>query len=477
MSRRSQTPIEDRPQNGHPTLSPDRNAAVENTSRDRQDSPTTNPAGNPGTEAEPSESTEPAQEKRKFSPFSKLPKRRRRLVLAGLGLGAVVAGLGGLRWWQYTSAHQSTDDAYVASNVHPVSSRVNGTVAQVLVNDNQQVQAGQVLVKLDPRDYQNQVQQAQAALAAAKQQAETARTQIAFAAQNAQGTTTQAQGDISNAEAAIANAQAQVNEAQAGVPAAQAQVAQANANLQKAQADFTRFSTLYQQGAVSREQLDTARNAYQVAQAQQNAAQQQVNQAQAKLAQAQQQVAKAQAQLTTSQGGLQQAQATGVQTQVNRNKYQEALAAVTQAQAKLKDAQLQLSYTVISAPTAGVVGNKHAEVGQRVQPGTPLMAIVDNQNWVVANFKETQLGKMHPGQPVEIKLDAFPNHPFAGHVDSFSPASGAQFALLPPDNATGNFTKVVQRIPVKVVFEPQSIQGYESRITPGMSADVSVDVK
>ena len=234
---------------------------------------------------------------------------------------------------------------------------------------------------------------------------------------------------------------------------------------------------MYQQGAIARQQLDTARADYQVALAQRNAAQQGVAQAEAKLAQAREGVVRAQAQLAASQGGLQLAKAGGVQTEVNRSQYAAAQAQIAQAQANLKDAQLQLSYTNITAPNSGRVGRKTVEEGQRVQPGQPLMAIVDNQYWVVANFKETQLEKMQPGESVEVKLDAFPHHTFTGRVDSISPASGAQFALLPPDNATGNFTKIVQRVPVKIVLDSQSIKGYESRIVPGMSAEVSVEVK
>ena len=143
----------------------------------------------------------------------------------------------------------------------------------------------------------------------------------------------------------------------------------------------------------------------------------------------------------------------------------------------MKDAQLQLSYTNITSPSTGRVGRKTVEEGQRVQPGQALMAIVDNDYWLVANFKETQLEDMQPGQPVEIKLDAFPHHTFRGRVDRISPASGATFALLPPDNATGNFTKIVQRVPVKIVLDRDSIKGYESRIVPGMSAEVSVEVR
>ncbi len=407
------------------------------------------------------------------------PKRKkpRGLIFAGLGVGALATSVFGYYWWQCASTHQETDNAYVTGHVHPVSSRINATVADVLVNDNQLVQKGQLLVKLDSRDYQVQVQQAQASLTEAQHQANAAQARTNLASENTAGNTQQAQGNVSSARAAISTAQAAVKAAQAGVPAAQAAVAQAQANLQKAQADYNRYQTLYQQGAVPRQQLDTAQAAYQVALAQKNSAVQGVAQAQANLAQAQENVTKAQAELAASQGGLQQARATGVQTQVNRSQYEAALAAIAQAQANLKNAQLQLSYTNITAPSQGRVGRKTVEVGQRVQPGTPLMAIVDNDYWVVANFKETQLKKMQPGQRVEIKLDAFPNHRFIGRVDSFSPGSGATFALLPPDNATGNFTKIVQRLPVKIVFDPTRIQGYESRLTPGMSAVVSVDLK
>jgi len=407
------------------------------------------------------------------------PQRQRPLglILAALGMGAIVVGNFGNRWWQYASTHEETDNASVTGHVHQISSRINGTVADVLVNDNQLVQTGQLLVKLDPRDYQNKAQQAEAALETARRQAKSAQVSINLASQNAAANTTQAQGNIESAIAAVATAKAAVNEAQAGIPAAQAQVAQAQANLQKAQADYNRYNSLYQSGAITRQQLDTARAAYQVTLAQKKSAQQGVAQAEAKMAQAQEGVTKAQAQLAASQGGLQQAKASGVQTEVNRSQYRAAEAAIAQTQANLKDAQLQLSYTNITAPSPGRVGRKAVEVGQRVQPGQPLMAIVDSDYWVVANFKETQLENIRPGQPVEITVDAFPHHHFTGHVDSFSPGSGATFALLPPDNATGNFTKIVQRIPVKVVFDPQSIQGYESRITAGMSAEVSVELK
>ncbi|MEH2121980.1 HlyD family secretion protein [Nostoc sp.] len=435
------------------------------------------------------------------------PKRKKPtgLILAGLGVGAIAAGTFGLHYWQYASTHQETDNATVAGNIHQVSSRIPGTISQVLVNDNQLVQPGQLLVKLDERDYESKVQQAAAALENARGQAQAAQANIALTSQTTTGKTSQAQGDVSGAVAAISTAQAAVQEAQAGIPAAQAevrlaqagipaaqaQVAQANANLENAQADYNRYNQLYKTGAIARQQLDAAKATYNVATAQKNAAIQGVEQAQAKLAsarvgvakaqsqlaQAQENVTNAQAKLAASKGGLQQATAGGQDTTVKRSQYEAAKAAIAQSEASLKDAQLQLSYTNVTAPSAGRVGRKNVEIGNRVAVGTPLMAIVDNNYWVIANFKETQLEKMRPGEPVEIKLDTFPHHTFIGRVDSVSPASGAQFALLPPDNATGNFTKVVQRIPVKIVFDQKSIQGYESRITPGMSAEIAVEVK
>ncbi|MFN6563305.1 MAG: HlyD family secretion protein [Nostoc sp. ChiSLP01] len=437
-----------------------------------------------------------------------VPAKRKKpigLILAGLGVGAIAAGTFGYNYWQYSSTHQETDNANVEGNIHQISSRIPGTVTQVLVDDNQLVQPGQLLVKLDPKDYESKVQQAQAALENARGQAQAAQANIALASQTTTGKTTQAQGDVSNAVAAISTAQAAVQEAQAGIPAAQAevklaqagipaaqaQVAQANANLEKAQADYNRYNELYRSGAIARQQLDTAKAAYDVGVAQKNAAVQGVEQAQARLAsakvgvakaqsqlaQAQESVVGAQAKLGASKGGLQQATAGGQDTTAKRSQYEAAKAAIAQSEASLKDAQLQLSYVNITAPSAGRIGRKNVEVGNRVAAGTLLMAIVDNQNWIVANFKETQLENMRPGETVEIKLDAFPHHSFVGRVDSISPASGAQFALLPPDNATGNFTKIVQRIPVKIVFDQKSIQGYESRITPGMSAEVAVEVK
>ncbi len=400
---------------------------------------------------------------------------RKLIIFSLLGVGAIVAAVFVYRWWHYGQTHQETEDAFISGHVAPVTARISGTVMQVLVDDNQNVTQGSLLVELDPSDFQVSLQQAQAALEAARRQADVAKTNIDVVATNAQGQTTVAQGNMGAADANIATAEAALAEAQAGVPANKAILSQTQANLIKAQLDYQRYGQLYKAGAVPKQQLDTAKASYDALLAQRKSNQEQIRQAQAAVAQAQKKLYSAQASMDASRGNLQQANATGKQTQANRGTYQAALAAIAQAQAQVKNAQLQLSYTAIKSPVAGKVGNKTVEIGQRVQPGQTLLSMVQEQPWIIANFKETQLGKMQPGQEAEIKIDSFPNHTFKGRVNSLSPASGAKFALLPPDNATGNFTKIVQRIPVKIVFEPESIRGFEARITPGMSVVVAVE--
>jgi membrane fusion protein (multidrug efflux system) len=423
----------------------------------------------------------PTSEPRSKPSEPQLPKKSGKKIPKGLiwavvGVGAIASSVFGYRWWSYAATHESTDDAYVAGHIHQISSRIPGTVTKVAVDDNQQVKSNELLVKLDPNDLKVGVFKAEAVLLTAQSQAKAAQANITLASETTQAKSAQAQGNISDATANIANAQAAVSGSKAGIASAQAEVAQANANLNKAQQDYKRYSTLFQQGAVNRQQLDNAQAADRVAQAEKNAADQGVQQAQAQLEQAQQRVNSANAKLAATKSQLRQVSASGQQIEANRADYAAAQAEVAQAQAALDDARQQLSYTQITAPTAGKVGSKSVEVGQRVQPGTPLMAIVGNDYWVTANFKETQLGEIKPGETVEVKIDAFGDRTFIGKVNSISPASGAEFALLPPDNATGNFTKIVQRIPVKIVLDRQSIKKYESRISPGMSAVVSVEI-
>jgi len=347
----------------------------------------------------------------------------------------------------------------------------------VLIDDNQHVVEGQTLVVLDPNDYKVRLDQAKAALDAASRQAETAEAAIRSTSQSATAQSTQAQGSIGEAKASIQASKAAVTAAEAGVPRATAQLQEANATLQREETDLHRYQDLYAKEQVSRQTLDHQRASYQVAVAGQAASQEQVRQAQAQLVAAQQGVLRTEAQLTNSEGGLQSAQATTLETRVREGQFATAQAAIAQAAASLDDAKLKLSYTIIKAPVSGRIGRKSVEAGQRVQIGQPLMAIVEDHPWVVANFKETQLGKMRAGQRVEVEIDTFPNHKFYGRVDSLAPGSGNEFALLPPDNATGNFTKIVQRIPVKVVLDDDSVRGYENLLAPGMSSVVTVTTR
>ncbi len=401
---------------------------------------------------------------------------RQLIAIVLISTGALIAGILGYRWWHFAATHQETDNAYVAGDINPINARIAGTVVAIAIQDNQVVSSGTILIRLDPNDYEVAVQQAQAALETARSQARVAQANIRVVSTTAQGQTTQAQGNIDAAAATVSASESQVLEAQAGVPVAQAQLAQVEAALVKADLDYKRYSQLAQSGAIAKQQVEAAKATYETTIAQRDVAREQIRQAEAKLAQAEKNKANSQAKLASTQGNLQQADATGQQTEVSREQYKVAQAAVTQAEVQLKNAQLQLSYTVLKAPASGQVGNKTVQVGQRVQAGQTLMSLVQPQPWIVANFKETQLAKIQPGQSVEIKLDSVPGRVFIGRIDSLSPASGAKFALLPPDNATGNFTKIVQRVPIKVVFDPANLRGYESKITAGMSATVTVEV-
>jgi membrane fusion protein (multidrug efflux system) len=405
------------------------------------------------------------------------PARKKTLLISGGGAALALLLLFGVRYIVWSAHHEETDDAYLAGHLHPISARVTDTVRQVLIDDNQHVVEGQTLIILDPNDYQVKLDQAKAALDAAGRQADTAEAAIRSTSQSATAQTTQAEGTIGEAKASILASKAAVTAAEAGVPRAQAQLQEASATLQREDTDLHRYEDLYTKEQVSKQTVDHQRASYEVAVAGQAAAQEQVRQAQAQLVAAQQGVVRTEALLTNSQGGLQSAQATVLETRVREGQFATAQAAVAQATSALEDAKLQLSYTIIKAPVSGRIGRKSVEAGQRVQVGQPLMAIVEDQPWVVANFKETQLEKMRTGQRVEVNIDTFPNHTFYGHVDSLAPGSGNEFALLPPDNATGNFTKIVQRIPVKIVLDQDSVRGYENLLSPGMSSIVTVTTK
>jgi membrane fusion protein, multidrug efflux system len=424
-------------------------------------------------EAKTGETVTPAERSQEDRPA----RRKKTMLILGVGVVLAVLLVLGIRYLVWSAHHEETDDAYLAGHVHPISARITDTVRQVLIDDNQRVVEGQTLVILDPNDYQVRLDRAKAALDAASRQADTAEASVRSTSESATAQTTQAQGSIGEAKATIQSSKAAVTAAEAGVPRAEAQLNEANATFQRDEADLHRYEDLYAKQQVSKQTLDHQRASYQVAVAARVAALEQVHQAQAQLIAAQQTVARAESLLTRSEGGLQSADATKLETRVREGQFATAQAAVAQAAAELRDAELQLSYTIIKAPISGRIGKKSVEAGQRVQIGQPLMAIVEDHPWVVANFKETQLGKMRVGQRVEVEIDTFPKHTFYGRVDSLAPGSGNEFALLPPDNATGNFTKIVQRIPVKIVLDDGSVRGYENLLSPGMSSVVTVTIR
>lgn len=394
------------------------------------------------------------------------------LILLGV---IVLAGVGGLAWYFYASQFEKTDNATLVGHVHPVAPRVAGTIAEVLVDDDQYVKKGDVIAVIDSRDYELTLSQAENSLLNAKAQAKTAQKNIGYTQREAASQVTQAQGTVGASQSSIAQSQQAVSESQAAVSQAKHMLEQQQANFQKAQSDYARYKGA-DPDAISGQQLEAALTNYKAVEAARNSAQAALGQAQARLAQAQANVKSSVSKLTQSKGVAQAAQAQTLQLDVVKSQYEGALASVKMAEDQVRQAKLNLSYTRILAPVSGRVGKKTVEVGQRVQPGEQLMAVVSSDIWVVANYKETQLSRMRPGQPVEVEVDAFPSRHFEGVVNSFSPASGAQFALLPPENATGNFTKIVQRIPVKIILKADSLKGYEDLLVPGMSTVVSVKV-
>lgn len=408
-------------------------------------------------------------------PVKKLANKRNLKWLGG-GLAAAVLVTGGLTYWHFASMWEETDNATITGHVHNISSRVEGVVTDVLVDDNQVVPAGTPIVRLDTRDFQTQVMNAQAALNRARSQLDVASQTVESTGTSADAATTSAASDYADAVADVARAQSAVNDARAGVAMAQARMKQQEAEVVRAKNDFLRYKDLEAEGAISTQQLDSAKRDLDVANAAMAGAKDSYTQSVTRVQQASDSVKLAQAKVLRSQGTAQQAKSQVQQTDVRRKEVAVAKAATDEQAASLRSAQLNLSYATIVAPVEGTVGRKTVEVGQRIQPGQPLMALVSPERWVVANFKETQLARMKPGQEVEVEVDALPGAHLKGNVDSFSPASGAQFALLPPDNATGNFTKIVQRVPVKIRLTDESINKFGNRITPGMSVIAKVKV-
>jgi membrane fusion protein (multidrug efflux system) len=383
------------------------------------------------------------------------PKARRYLFAILIAL--VVAGFFA---WRYFSSYESTDDAQVDGYLYPVSARISGYVAKVHVTDNQIVQPGQLLVEIDPRDYQVAVDQAQAALSDAEATARAAGITVPV-------TSISTSSQVSTSEAEITNAQAGISAAQQQYDASRAQLAQAEANNTKAQNDLARYKQLIATKEISEQLYDQA-----VANAAAAAAG--VEGARASVAGANQAVQQARAHLTQAEANLRTAQTGPQQVRSTRERALAALANVAERRAAVERAELNLQYTKIVAPVAGEV-IKNVVEGMNIQPGQQLLTVAPVDNlWVTANFKETQLKSMRSGQRAEIRVDSN-GRTYRGHVNSISGSTGARLSLLPPENATGNYVKVVQRIPVKITIDPGQNKDQFLRI--GMSVDPKVYIK
>ena len=387
--------------------------------------------------------------------FRRRPKARLYIIVA-----AIVLIVGGYLAWRYFSSYESTDDAQVDGHLMPLSARISGYVLKVNVDDNQYVHAGDVLVEIDPRDYQVALDQARAEASNAEATAHSLGIDVPVTTVNTTSQVSTSQADIDNAEAGIGVAAQQLD-------AAKAQLVQAQANDVKAQNDLVRYKQLVDKQEISQQLYDQAVAAAAASSATVTAGKSDVAAAEQQVTQAKARLAQAQAAYRYSQTGPQQVQST-------REKALAAEAVAQQKEAALEQAELNLGYTKLVAPVDGVV-SKSVEVGMNVQPGQQLLTIVPlNDIWITANFKETQLKYMEPGQTVKIKADVN-GREYRGHVDSIAGSSGARLSLLPPENATGNYVKVVQRVPVKIVLNPGEDKDLSLRL--GMSVEPKVYVK
>jgi membrane fusion protein (multidrug efflux system) len=423
-----------------------------------------------------------------------------RIALAAVALAALVLWS---RYYLHARAYETTDNAFIDGSVVQISPKVGGYATKVAVNDNQHVKKGDLLVEIDSRDYENRLLQARAQLQAAQSRQKAAQLNLALTrvttsagVQQASAGLNQARSAVQSREAQLAAFNNQVAKAQAQVATQLNNVAQSKAQLNateaeavRSQADAQRYQQLFAKDEVSRQQLDAAQTAARsgaakaeaaraaVAGAQSLVAELQASEraAQETLRQAQSQVGESRAMLGEATGKLAEANAAPQQIAVSRAQVDTAGADIAQAQTAVAQAELDLSHTKIYAPEGGVVTKKAVVEGALLSPGQPLLAIVPDELYVTANFKETQLTWMRPGQPVEIKVDAYQGKTFAGKVDSIQSGSGAAFSLMPPENATGNYVKVVQRVPVKIVFTEAPDKNFP--LGPGMSVEPEVKVK
>lgn len=364
--------------------------------------------------------------------------KRARISIVLLGM-IVCSSASGIAYWVYGRRHISTDDAFVQGRVVMVAPRVSGVVQEVLVIDNQFVRRGTPLVRLDKRDYEVEVMQAQAELEAARAQLDSARLGVPLELDQTSARVKEAHEAVKVMQKALAEMNEQVRRSEKAL-------ASSESLLEKARLDLQRFERLYQLKAISASQYDEVRTSFDVAQARRDGDRAALEALRQKSGSVQHQIQQTLANVELARTGEQVVRVKEVQVQAMEANLRRALA-------RLEQAKLRLSYTEIAAPMDGQVTKKAVEPGAFVQVGQPLMALTSlNDVWIVANFKETQVGRIRPGQKVKIKVDSYNNAIWEGRVDSIMSGTGSAFSLFPPENATGNYVKIVQRIPVKIVL-------------------------
>ncbi|HEY4365041.1 MAG TPA: HlyD family secretion protein [Bryobacteraceae bacterium] len=390
---------------------------------------------------------------------------------------AVLVGIGveGYRIWEEMQRVESTDDAQIDGTISPVSARIAGNVTEVLVADQQAVKAGDVLVQLDRKDLEVALARAQADLADAQAALEGARSDIPVASVSSTSTLSGAKSSRDDAAVAVDVAEQQLGAARARLNVVQANVRVAQANLTKASQDVERYRPLAAREEIARQTFDQALAAEQAARATVDAQQAAVAEAQQNISVAEKSVEQARAKLRQADSTVEAASSGPQQVKSTEARAQAAAARVAQKRAEVEQAQLNLTYTTITAPVAGIVGRKAVDVGQNIAPGQQVMSIVAVDDiWITANFKETQLKDMKVGQSADIEVDAN-GRTYSGRVERIAGASGAKFSLLPPENATGNYVRVVQRIPVRIDLDPN--QNNDHALRPGMSVTPKVHIR
>jgi len=389
---------------------------------------------------------------------------------------AVVALLATAVWLWLRRGVESTDDAQVDAYVTPVASRVGGTVLRVSVADNQQVEAGALLVEIDPRDYEVALDRARAELANAEAESLAANANVPITSTTTSNTVSAARGGVERARGAVVEAEHGLEAAKARLAVAQARKRELDATAVKDARDVERLKGLLAKDEIPQQQYDTAVAQAESSRAAADSAASQITEAEAAIRVADSRLSQARAGESQAAAELNTAHTAPEQVAITQARAASAAARVKQAAASVKQAELNLEYATVKATFKGTVSRKTVQPGQVVQPGQPMMTLIPlEQVWITANFKETQLEDMRPGQRAQVDVDAYGGRSFTGKVDSIAAATGARFSLLPPENASGNFVKVVQRVPVKIVLDQG--QDPEHLLRPGMSVTPTVYTK